>query len=193
MQNPKKGIQKYHLWLLFFFAIFGFTFSMIIWTVKSAVETPVYEDKSFMSSYHDVDDNFNKIILENHEFNSRYDTKVTINGRTVGMEMSDLLYGQRSLEKKSKNQEMLLLGENAISVTITDKKSNAIVNDANVSFQITRAIEDMYDINLNQFELADGVYSSTAKIEMIGYWNIIGKIMIGGDTGYLYIKTKTKK
>lgn len=193
MQNPKKGIQKYHLWLLFFFAIFGFTFSMIIWTVKSAVETPVYDDRSFMSSYHDVDDNFNKIILENHEFNSRYDTKVTINGRTVGMEMSDLLYGQRSLEKKSKNQEMLLLGENAISVTITDKKSNAIVNDANVSFQITRAIEDMYDINLNQFELADGVYSSTAKIEMIGYWNIIGKIMIGGDTGYLYIKTKTKK
>ncbi|SFV55389.1 Putative lipoprotein [hydrothermal vent metagenome] len=178
-------IQKYHLWLLFFFAIFGFTFSMIVWTVKSAVNTPVYEDRSFMTSYHDVDDNFNQMIAENQKFNSKYKTKVTINNRIVGMEVSDIIYGQRSLKKKSKNQEMLVLGDNSISVTIIDKKSNTSIQDANISFQITRAIEDMHDINLNG-------YSSSAKIDIKGNWNIIGKIVIGNDTGYLYIKTSTK-
>jgi hypothetical protein len=192
MENQKKGIQKYHLWLLFFFAIFGFTFSMIVWTVKSAVETPVYDDKSFMTSYHDVDDNFNQMMLENHQFNKKYESKVTINGRMVGMEVSDILYGQRSLKKKSNNQEMLQLGENSLSVRITKKESGMLISDANISFQITRAIEDMYDINLNQFDLDNGVYTTFAKIEMEGHWNIIGKIKIGGDTGYLYIKTKTK-
>jgi len=185
-------IQKYHLWLLLFFLIFGFTFSMIVWTVKSAVETPVYEDRSFMTSYHDVDSNFNKMMVENHKFNKKYSTKVTINDRTVGMEISDILYGQRSLKKKSKNQNMLTIGENLISITISDKESNSAINDANISFQVTRAIEDMYDVNLNEFKLKDSSYSSLAKIDIAGNWNILGKIVIGDDVGYLYIKTSTE-
>jgi hypothetical protein len=193
MKSAKKGIQKYHLWLLFFFAIFGGTFSMIIWTVKSAVNTPVYEDKSFMSSYQDVDDNYNQMYLSNAKFNSRYTTEVTINGRTVGMNFSDVLYGQRSLEKKSTNQNMLITGKNSLSISIKERESQAVVKDANVSFQLTRAIEDMYDINLNDFKFENNVYTSMGEITREGNWNIIGKIMIGEDTGYLYIKTNTKR
>ena len=193
MKNHKGGIQKYHLWLLFFFAIFGFTFAMIVWTVKSAVETPVYEDRSFMSSYQDVDDNYNSMFISNEKFNIRYNTEVTINNRTVGMEFSDVLYGQRSLEKKSKNQEMLNIGENDISIVITDKQSKEIVTNAKIEFQLTRAIEDMHDIDLNAFTFKDGLYTSTANIETVGNWNIIGKITIDDDIGYLYIKTHTKK
>ena len=186
-------IQKYHWLLLTFFFIFAFTFFMIVWTVKSAVETPVYEDRSFMASYHDVDDNFNKIMLKNHKFNIRYETKVTINDRTVGMEVSDLLYGQRSLKKKSTNQSMLVIGDNSISIEIVDRESNLSVNDANISFQITKAIEDMYDVNLNEFKFDSGIYSSVGEIDKQGNWNIIGKIVIADDVGYLYIKTNTKK
>jgi hypothetical protein len=193
MKSAKKGIQKYHLWLLFFFAIFGGTFSMIIWTVKSAVNTPVYEDKSFMSSYQDVDDNYNQMYLSNAKFNSRYTTEVTINGRTVGMNFSDVLYGQRSLEKKSTNQNMLITGRNSLSISIKERESQVVVKDANVSFQLTRAIEDMYDINLNDFKFENNVYTSMGEITREGNWNIIGKIMIGEDTGYLYIKTNTKR
>lgn len=193
MKNSKGGIQKYHLWLLFFFAVFGGTFSMIIWTIDNTVHTPVYEDKSFMASYQDVDENYNQMVTENNKFNARYNTKVTINKRTVGMDFSDLRYGQRSLEKKSKNQEMLHLGENTISVVISDNKGREIFSNAKIEFQITRAIEDMYDINLNAFKFKNNVYRTTAKIDKAGNWNIIGKITIGKDIGYLYIKTGTKK
>ena len=193
MKTSKMGIKKYHLWLLFFLVIFGFTFGMIIWTVKSAVNTPVYEDKSFMSAYHDVDDNFNEIMFKNTKFNSLYKVEVNVNNRIVGLEIKDAFLGQRSLEKQSKNQEMLIVGENKISLLINERKSNQFVMDANVSFQITRPIEDMYDINLNDFKIEGNAYQTTAKIEKAGNWNILAKITIGDDIGYLYIKTSTKK
>ena len=185
-------LQKYHFWLAFFFFIFGITFAMIVWTVKSAVNTPVYEDRSFMTSYQDVDENFNKMVISNAKFNSKYHTEVSINNRKVGMEFSDLLYGQRSLEKKSKNQNMLNLVENSLSLSIFDK-SNNVIRNAIIEFQITRPIEDMYDINLNEFKFINSLYTITAKIEKEGNWNIIGKITIGQDIGYLYIKTNTQK
>jgi len=193
MQIFKYKIEKYHLWLLFFFTIFGGTFSMIVWTVKSAVETPVYEDKSFLSSYHIVDDNFNEIVAKNHRFKMRYDVKIKVNDRTVGMEFKDAFLGYRSLEKQSTNQDMLLVGDNAISIVITNKKSSQIVSDANISLQITRAIEDMYDIDLNAFKYENDSYNAKAKIDLAGNWNIIGKIQVLDDIGYLYIKSNTKK
>ena len=193
MQIFKFKVEKYQLWLLFFFAIFGGTFSMIVWTVKSAVETPVYKDKSFLSSYHIVDDNFNEIVAKNHRFNMRYDVKIKVNDRTVGMEFKDAFLGYRSLEKQSINQDMLVVGDNAISIVITNKKSSQIVSDANISFQITRAIEDMYDIDLNTFKYENDSYNTKAKIDLAGNWNIIGKIKVLDDTGYLYIKTNTPK
>jgi len=187
-------IQKYHLWLLFFFFIFGYTFSLIIWTIKSAVDTPVYEDRSFMKKYQDVDDNYNKMVIANAKFNAKYETKVTVNSRIVGMNFSDIRYGQRSLEKYSKNQEMLLLGDNSLSLEIVDKKSKTPVSDANISFQVTRPIKNDHDINLNSFNYDSGKYTTdNIKLELKGYWNIIGKVTIGSDVGYLYIKTATKK
>lgn len=193
MENPKKGIQKYHLWLAFFFLIFGGTFSMIIWTVKSTVATPVYDDKSFLSSYHDVDDNFNRMMVQNQRFNNLYDVQVTINERTLGMEIKDAFLGQRSLEKQSTNQNMLKVGDNSFSVIVTSKESAEIVSDANVTFQITRAIEDMYDIDLNTFTYANGSYTTTAKIDLAGNWNVYGTIKVAEDIGYFYIKTHTPK
>jgi len=186
-------IKKYHFWLLFFFLIFSYTFSMIVWTIKSAVDTPVYEDRSFMEKYQDVDDHYNRMVIANTKFNARYETKVVINNRTVGMNFSDMQYGQRSLEKYSKNQEMLMLGDNALSIKIMDKKTNTPVSNANISFQITRPIKNDSNIDLNNFVYHDGEYTTSAiKLDLKGYWNIIGKVVVGEDTGYLYIKTGTQ-
>ena len=193
MSSSKKGIQKYHLWLALFFLIFGFTFSMIVWTVKSAVDTPVYQDKSFLSSYHNVDDNFNKMMAQNHRFNQLYDVKVKINEKTIGMDIKDAFLGQRSLQKHSTHQNMLKVGENSLSITIVNKKTQESVSDANLTFQITRAIVDKYDIDLDKFIYKDGTYSTTAKIEKAGNWNVQGVIKVAKDIGYFYIKTNTPR
>lgn len=193
MGSSKKGIQKYHFWLAFFFLIFGGTFSMIVWTVKSAVNTPVYNDKSFLNSYHNVDADFNKMMAQNYRFNLLYDVNVSINKKTIGMEIKDAFLGQRSLEKQSSNQNMLKIGENSLSVTILNKKSHKAVSDANVTFQITRPVVDMYDIELNKFIYKNGVYTTTANIDKIGNWNVQGVVRVAEDVGYFYIKTNTPK
>lgn len=192
MQTQKKGIQKYHFWLLFFFAIFGFTFAMIIWTIKSASSVPVYEDESFMQSYHDVDENFNTMMIANHKFNQRYDTEISINDRTLGLEVNDIFHGQRSLEK-SKNRNLLSLGENRVTIKVIDKQTGELVPNAKVDLVVTRSIEDSHDIKLNEIPSAEGAYRTPLSIEVAGNWNISGVITIGEDKGYLFIKTNTQK
>ncbi len=188
-----KKIEKYHFWLAFFFFIFGMTFAMIIWTIKSAVNTPVYEDRSFMTSYQDVDYNYNEMVNSNSAFNSKYITELSINGKIRSLEISDILYGQRSLKKMSKNQKLLTVGDNHISLSIMDRNSKKVVKDANITFQITRPIVDREDILLNNFTFSDGKFGNSFKIEKRGNWNIIAKVIVGKDSGYLYIKTKTEE
>jgi len=179
-------IQKYHFWLGFFFFIFGITFAMIIWTIKSAVNTPVYEDKSFSTNYQDVDENYNSMVMANIKFNSKYDAIFEINGVKRGFELNDLRYGQRSLDKKSKNQNLLNEGDNSFKISILDKKTNKAINDVKVELQITRPIVDSEDILLKTLE-------GSFTIPKSGKWNIIAKVTIGDDIGYLYIKTMTKE
>ena len=54
--------MKRNYWPIFFIGIFTFVFSMIVWTVKSAVSLPVIENHSFMKKYQDVDKDYNDIL-----------------------------------------------------------------------------------------------------------------------------------
>ncbi len=186
-------VQKYHFWLIFFFIIFGFTFGMIIWTIKSAVDTPVYEDKSFLNSYHNIDNNFNQMMAQNRKFNQLYDVEVKLNENRMSMDIKDAFLGQRSLEKHSSHQNMIKVGENTLAIAILDKETQKPISDANITFQVTRAIVDKYDIDLNNFIYENGVYKTTAKINKEGNWNVQGQIKIAKDIGYFYIKTNTPR
>jgi hypothetical protein len=146
-----------------------------------------------MSSYHIVDDNYNQMIADSNNFNSKYNTEIRVNSKMIDMGISDIFYGQRSLKKRTEHKNILVVGDNSISIKISNKESGLTIDDANISLQITRAIEDSHDINLNEFKFRDGLYSSLAKVNIKGNWNIIGKIVIDNDIGYLYIKTNTER
>jgi hypothetical protein len=186
-------IQKYHFWLLFFFIIFGFTFGMIIWTVKSAVDTPVYEDRSFLSSYHLVDGDYNNMMADNSQFLKSYDVTFNINGNRVGLEINDIFLGQRSLEKNHKHKDFLIVGENSISVVVKDRESQNIISNAKIELLLTRAIEDNGDLEIDNFQYKNGEYKSLASIPMQGHWNLTGRVTVEDKKGYFFIKTNTKK
>jgi hypothetical protein len=185
-------IQKYKLWLLFFFIIFGFTFAMIIWTVKSAVNTPVYEDKSFLSSYHIVDSDYNKMVGENRNFLANYDITFSINGHEVGLEISDIFLGQRSIKKSSTHQNILKVGKNELKISLTDRGNSQAVSDAKIELLLTRPIQDSEDLNLSSFKYSNGEYRTNFQIGKRGNWNLIGKVTTHGNKGYFFIKTNTK-
>jgi len=186
-------IEKYKLWLLFFFIIFGFTFGMIIWTVKSAVNTPVFEDKSFLSSYHIVDDDYNNMMEDNKKFLQKYDISFDINNHKVGLDVSDMFLGRRYLEKSHKHKDFLEVGKNNIFVSIKDKNSSKVIKNAKIEILLTRAIDDKEDMNIKSFDFKDNGYKKEILIPIKGYWNLIGKVTIDNQKGYFFVKTNTKK
>jgi len=186
-------LKKYHLWLLFFFTIFSFTFGMIIWTVKSAVNTPVYEDRSFLSTYHLVDGDYNQMMSENSEFLKSYSVLFNINGHQVGLVTDDIFLGQRSLKNNHKHRGFLKVGKNSISLLIKEKNSSIAVPNAKIELLLTRAIEDNGDLDINSFIFKDDLYTTFIDIPIKGHWNLTGRITINNKKGYFFIKTNTKK
>ena len=180
---------KRNYWPLLFIGIFTFTFGMIVWTVTSAINTPVHEDESFLQTYHTVDGDFNKILASNKIFLKKYNFVLNINGRDFGLVTEDVFYSQRVLEKKSDHKDMLKKGSNQISINIFDK-NDKIVNNALINFRVTKATNNKDDMNFNNESSKDKDFKSEVIIPIEGNWNITGTVEIDdGNKGYFYIKT----
>ncbi|MDQ1340074.1 MAG: hypothetical protein QG567_1231 [Campylobacterota bacterium] len=172
--------------------IFFGTLGMIVWTVVSAVNTPVHEDDVFFESYGNMDEKFNKIVSDNKKIKSLYEIEFEINSNKRGLEFGDIFSSRNMLEENNPNANMLLVGENVVLVSIKDKQGN-IVKDAKIEIKISRATNKNSDIFIENLKL-DGTdkYIAKFKINSVGNWNISAKVDISGTIGYLFLKTSAK-
>ena len=182
--------MKRNYWPLFFIGIFGFTFAMIIWTIKSAVSVPVVEDKSFMKKYQDVDDHFNEMMDSNKLFLSKYDFELTLNGKVFPLTTEDIKYSQRVIEKISQHKDILKVGNNDMKIIISDKNTKN-KKDATIELVITKVMSNESDIILKNenFQNSNGVNNSTFELKEANNWIITGSFTVDGIIGYIYIKT----
>mgnify|MGYP000476361716 FL=1 len=182
--------MKRNYWPLFFIGIFGFTFAMIIWTIKSAVSLPVVEDKSFMKKYQDVDDHFNEMMDSNKLFLSKYDFELTLNGKVFPLTTEDIKYSQRVIEKISQHKDILKVGQNDMKIIISDKITKE-KKDATIELVITKVMSNESDIILRNenFQNSNGVNNSTFELKEANNWIITGSFTVDGIIGYIYIKT----
>jgi hypothetical protein len=181
-------MKKRNLWPLLFIAIFGFTFSMIIWTITSAVNTPVHEDKSFLSSYHNVDGGYNDIVASNEKFNKKYNIKIKINEKVFDdLPISDVFLSQRVIDEKSLHKDIFNVGQNNITFELNDKNGIKLDN-AKIDFKVTRTTNSYSDIDITNNENKN--YDFTFELAKGGNWNITGTIDTNdGEKGYFYIKS----
>lgn len=174
--------MKRNYWPLLFIGLFTFTLGMIVWTIVSAVNTPVHEDKTFLKSYQNVDDSFNDILESNHAFTQKYDFSIQINQHTFGLTTEDIFYSQRVLQERSQHKNLLKKGENRIIIILKDKQGN-VIDDANLNFRVTKATNNKSDMDFKDNEVK-------VNIPIQGNWNITGTIETkDGQKGYFYIKT----
>lgn len=181
-------MKKRNFWPLLFIAIFGFTFSMIVWTIISAVNTPVHEDKSFLSTYHNVDGDYNDIVASNENFAKKYNIKIRINEKEFdGLNINDVFLSQRVIDNKSMHKDIFKKGTNNISFELSDK-SGLKINNAKINFKVTRTTNSYSDIDISNNENKN--YSFIFELPKEGNWNITGTIDIDdGEKGYFYIKS----
>lgn len=169
--------------------IFFGTLGMIVWTVVSAVNTPVHEDDVFFGNYGSMDEKFNKIVSENKKINFLYEIEFEINSNKRGLEFSDIFHSRRVLEQNNPNANMLLVGENVVSAVIKDRQGG-VIKDAKIDIKISRATNKNSDIFIENLKL-DGAdkYIARFKINSVGNWNISARVDINGTIGYLFLKT----
>jgi hypothetical protein len=182
--------MKRNYWPLFFIGIFGFVFSMIVWTVKSAVSVPVIEDRSFMKKYQDVDEHYNDMMTSNAVFSSKYNFELTVNEKTFGLTTDDVKLAQRVIEKYSEHKDILKIGQNSLKIIVTDKITNE-KKDIIIELVISKTISADSDMILKNenFTANDKIYNSTFELKEENNWIITGSFIVDGITGYIYIKT----
>jgi len=183
--------MKRNYWPLFFIGIFLFTFSLIVWTVVSAVQNPVNEDKSFLRSYQDVDENYNSIIISNQNFSSKYDLYFVLNEMTFPLTIEDIKYSRRVLAKSSKHKNLLKYNtDNDVKLFAIDKitKEKKVIK---ITLKFTMSSSNNFDILLSNdnFENIENEYKTSIKITEENNWNITGTFEVDGTIGSIYIKT----
>ena len=173
--------MKRNYWPIFFIGIFTFVFSMIVWTVKSAVSLPVIEDHSFMKKYQDVDENYNNMMTSNNLFLSKYNFELNLNERKFDLTTADIKYSQRVVEKYSEHKDALKDGKNNLKIIVTDKITNE-KKDVKIQLVISKTISADSDMILNND-------NSSFEIKEPNNWIITGDFIVDGIVGYIFIKT----
>lgn len=180
-------------WLVYTLFILKFILSLalIFWTVYMTLQSDVGQDddNAFLSSYKNIDDNYNKIIAENAKFNAKYNVKFVFNNEEIyGLTHEDVYLSQRVIQDRKTRKDIINVGDNKFSVYLQDKEGNTITK-YKTEILVTKNTNHKEDVKLH-FE---NEQSKTFVIGSKGYWNITGSIEVDGNKGYFYIKTNGKK
>ncbi|MCP4971267.1 MAG: hypothetical protein GY932_11840 [Arcobacter sp.] len=182
--------MKRNYWPLLFIGIFSFTFIMIVWTVYSAIKTPVHEDESFLKKYHVMDDEFNNVVSSNTKFKERYNFNIKINDKSLPLIINDVFLSQRVIEEKSNHKKIFINGNNNIDIVIKDK-NGIIQENVDISFRISRPTNhnNTMDFTTKDFIFMNDKYSIKIDLPLKGNWNVTATFKIGKEIGYLFIKS----
>ncbi len=147
------------------------------WTIKSAVSMPVSESNSFQEKYQQADMNINKIIEAQELFDSRY--------RIVPLGFKESDFKPKANLKRKQSRVAALEKENRFRYRV-ETKSGEPVNDANVSFLLTRPHTVADDQKFEQLEAENGIYSTPViQLSKAGRYILSLRVQKNNAIGYL--------
>lgn len=188
MENKeiKKPMPKWLVYTLFILK-FALSIALIFWTVYMTLQSDVGkdDDNAFLSTHQNIDDNYNKIMEQNSEFNSKYNIKFIFNNEEiVGLTHSDVYLSQRVIQERKIRKNMLHIGKNNVSIYIQDKNGTVIKNNK-IEILVTKNTTHAEDVTLKFLNETNKSF----EIQSFGYWNITGTVEVNGSKGSFYIKT----
>lgn len=190
MEEKKPKLSKRTIYTIFL-AKFLFSLALIFWTIKMTLGAGVGldDDNTFLSTYKNVDDNYNNIILNNRSFSNQYDLQIIINGNIIdGLSYGDIYLSQRVIKERKIRKNMINIGDNTISLKIIDKITKKSIDNINAKIVLTMPSTHKYDTTVNITDQNQNQFEINKK----SYWNIMGSIKIKENEGHFYIKTNAK-
>jgi hypothetical protein len=187
--ETKKPMNK---WLLYFIFIIKFLFGLglIVWTVyqTSQSDTGSDDDNAFLSQYHEIDANYNQLVLANIKINNDYKITFKLNDTIIdGISHEDVFLSQRVISKRTNRKNILKVGTNNFGVEVLDQDGKK-VNNVQIEMLITMATNHKYDKKLD-FKNKNNI---SFELPNAGYWNITGFVKISNDEGRFFIKTNAR-
>ncbi len=147
------------------------------WTIRAASSMPVQETNDYMMKYQESDMNINEIREKKRAFDNDY----IIDLKDIEtMVMTDNIHSNRPQPDPVK----LTIGSNRFSYTVADK-SGKIIEDANVSFLLTRPHTTVDDkmIEVVSFQ-GDRYVTPEINISKPGRYTLKLRANIDGKIGY---------
>jgi len=190
LKEDKRLMKKEYVYTLFVLK-FLLGIALIYWTIATTLTSDVGKDadNAFLSTYRDVDRDFNKLMLQNKSFESKYNIKFVFNNQEIfGLSHEDVFLSQRAVQARSIRKDMVNVGKNEFSIFIQDKQGN-VVSNKYINILVTKNTTHAEDVKL-KYKNED---TKTFDIHSIGYWNITGSVEVDGEKGFFYIKTNAKK
>ena len=174
----KNNTKTYWPHMILGFLAIGITLGY--WTVKSAISLPVQENNEYMMKYQQADIHINDILESKFAFDKAYVIDIQ---NVETMVMTDNIHSNRP----QPNPVKLTLGKNHFTYTVRTK-SGATVEDANVSFLLTRPHSRREDVMIETIAFNKGHYV-TPELEIVkpGRYTLQMRATIGNKTGYSQI------
>jgi hypothetical protein len=182
MANKNKEKTYWPHMILGFLAV-GITLSY--WTVKSASSIPVQESNNYMMKYQQADMHINEILKRKALFDHKYSIEL-VDAKVTVLELENA--------KRAKSEKVVELsqGNNNFTYNVKDKQGG-IVNDANVSFLLTRPHSVSEDNFIENVAIKNGKYViDNISITKAGRYTLQLKVDMGDTVGYSEIPAYLK-
>jgi hypothetical protein len=155
------------------------------WTVKSASSVPVQESNEYMLKYQQADMNINEIIERKALFDRSYKIEL-LDAKRMVQEIDN------AKRAKVENVVILTQGNNSFLYRVFNK-DNALVNDANVTFLLTRPHSVKEDILVENIPVVNGKFKiDNIEITKPGRYTLQLRAKIGEAIGYSEIPAYLK-
>jgi len=146
------------------------------WTVKSAINMPVNESNAFQTKYQQADMHINEIIEAQQRFDARY--------RIVPIDFKESSFKPNEFLKRSHGKIIKLEKKNQLKYRIQTRSGDA-VNDANVSFLLTRPHTVKDDQKFDTLKADKGIYSVHFDLEKAGRYTLRLRVQKGDAIGFV--------
>jgi len=145
------------------------------WTISSAIHMPVNESNRYQKKYQQADMDINDIIEAQQQFDARY--------RIVSVGFKKSSFKLNEFVKRKHGDIVALAKENQLTYRIQTLSGDE-VNDANVSFLLTRPHTVKDDQKLDALKAENGVYSVKFDLKNPGRYTLRLRVQKGNAVGF---------
>jgi len=180
----KKNSKKtYWPHMIVGFLLLALTLSF--WTVKSANSLPVQEVNNYMMKYQNADRYINDVLTKKYAFDALY---------TIAIQDAEMMVMMDNINSKLPQPNVIKLSEGKNTFTYhVQTKEGKVVEDANVSFLLTRPHTRVDDIMVESVPFQSGVYKVSVDIKKEGRYTLqLRAIMDEKTIGHLQLPAYLK-